>query len=79
VIVCANDDMPLGAVVAFKSRNLVSKVALIGFDALPEALGEVKACNLTATMEQPPGRPELPPCRHSCCVPLATARSQRNK
>ena len=55
VIVCANDDMALGALVALKSWNLVGKVALIGFDALPEALGEVKAGNLTATIEQKPG------------------------
>jgi ABC-type sugar transport system substrate-binding protein len=43
------------ALVALKSRNLVGKVALIGFDALPEALGEVKAGNVTATIEQKPG------------------------
>jgi ribose transport system substrate-binding protein/inositol transport system substrate-binding protein len=55
VIVCANDDMALGALVALKGRNLVGKVALIGFDALPEALGEVKAGNLTGTIEQKPG------------------------
>jgi inositol transport system substrate-binding protein len=35
VIVCANDDMALGALVALKSGNLIGKVALIGFDALP--------------------------------------------
>ncbi len=55
VIVCANDDMALGALVALKSRNLVGKVALIGFDALPEALEEVRAGNLTGTIEQKPG------------------------
>ena len=49
------DDMALGALVALKSRNLVGKVALIGFDALPEALEEVKAGNLTGTIEQKPG------------------------
>lgn len=54
VIVCANDDMALGALVALKSRNLVGKVALIGFDALPEALEEIKAGNLTGTIEQKP-------------------------
>jgi ABC-type sugar transport system substrate-binding protein len=53
--VCANDDMALGALVALKSRNLVGKVALVGFDALPEALGEVKVGNLTATIEPKPG------------------------
>ena len=35
VIVCANDDMALGALQALKARNLVGKVKLIGFDALP--------------------------------------------
>jgi ribose transport system substrate-binding protein/inositol transport system substrate-binding protein len=55
VIVCANDDMALGALEALKGRNLLGKVALIGFDALPEALGQIKAGNDTATIEQMPG------------------------
>jgi len=55
VIVCANDDMALGALEALKARNLNGKVKLIGFDALPEALGQIKAGNLTATIEQMPG------------------------
>ena len=55
VIVCANDDMALGALEALKARNLLGKVKLIGFDALPEALGQVKAGNMTATIEQLPG------------------------
>jgi inositol transport system substrate-binding protein len=55
LIVCANDNVALGAPVALKTHNLVGKVALIGFDALREALGEVKAGNLTATIEQKPG------------------------
>jgi inositol transport system substrate-binding protein len=55
VIVCANDDMALGALEALKGRNLLGKVKLIGFDALPEALGQIKAGNLTATIEQLPG------------------------
>jgi ABC-type sugar transport system substrate-binding protein len=55
VIVCANDDMALGALEALKGRNLVGKVVLIGFDALPEALGQIKAGGLTATIEQMPG------------------------
>jgi inositol transport system substrate-binding protein len=48
-------DMALGALVARKSSILVGKVALVGFDALPEAVGEVKVGNLTATIEQKPG------------------------
>ena len=55
VIVCANDDMALGALEALKTRNLLGKVKLIGFDALPEALGQIKAGNMTATIEQMPG------------------------
>jgi inositol transport system substrate-binding protein len=55
VIVAANDDMALGALEALKGRNLLGKVKLIGFDALPEALGQIKAGNLTATIEQLPG------------------------
>src|ERR1700736_6269304 len=55
VIVAANDDMSLGALEALKARNLLGKVTLIGFDALPEALGQIKAGNLTATIEQMPG------------------------
>ena len=38
VIVAANDDMALGAMEAVKARNLKGMV-IIGFDALPEALG----------------------------------------
>src|SRR4051812_7691131 len=55
VIVAANDDMALGALEALKGRNLTGKVALIGFDALPEALAAIKAGTLTATIEQMPG------------------------
>ena len=55
VIVAANDDMALGALEALKTRNLLSKVKLIGFDALPEALGQIQAGNMTGTIEQLPG------------------------
>jgi ribose transport system substrate-binding protein/inositol transport system substrate-binding protein len=55
VIVAANDDMILGAMEAVKARGLSGKIALIGFDALPEALGRVKDGSLTATIEQFPG------------------------
>jgi ribose transport system substrate-binding protein/inositol transport system substrate-binding protein len=55
VIVAANDDMALGALEALKARNFLGKVKLIGFDALPEALGQIKAGNMTATIEQLPG------------------------
>jgi len=55
VIVAANDDMALGALEALKARNLNGKVVLIGFDALPEALAQIKGGDLTATIEQMPG------------------------
>jgi inositol transport system substrate-binding protein len=55
VIVAANDDMILGAMEAVKARNLSGKVALLGFDALPEALARIKDGSLTATVEQFPG------------------------
>jgi inositol transport system substrate-binding protein len=55
VIVAANDDMALGAMEAVKARNLSDKIAIIGFDALPEALAAVRDGALTATIEQFPG------------------------
>ena len=55
VISCANDDMALGALQALKARNLIGKVKLIGFDALPEALGQIRDGAMTATIEQFPG------------------------
>ncbi len=55
VIVCANDDMALGALEAVKARNLKG-VVIIGFDALPEALAKVRDGELTATIEQFPGK-----------------------
>ncbi|MBV9287510.1 MAG: substrate-binding domain-containing protein [Hyphomicrobiales bacterium] len=55
VIVAANDDMALGALEAVKGRN-VKGVAIIGFDALPEALAKVRDGELTATIEQFPAK-----------------------
>jgi ABC-type sugar transport system substrate-binding protein len=55
VISCANDDMALGAIEALKAKNLVGKVAVIGFDALPEALLAIKNGQQTGTVEQFPG------------------------
>ena len=54
VIVSGNDDMALGAMEAIKARNL-SGIAIIGFDALPEALAQVRDGGMTATIEQFPG------------------------
>jgi len=55
VIVAANDDMALGAMEAVRGRNLEG-IAIIGFDALPEALAQVRDGGLTATIEQFPGQ-----------------------
>jgi len=55
VIVAANDDMALGAIEAVKGRNLKG-LAIIGFDALPEALAKVRDGEMTATIEQFPGK-----------------------
>ena len=55
VIVAANDDMALGAYEALKGRSLQGKVKVIGFDALPEALGSIRDGALAGTVEQFPG------------------------
>jgi inositol transport system substrate-binding protein len=55
VINAANDDMALGAIEALKARNLKG-VVVLGFDALPEALGKVRDGELTATIEQFPAK-----------------------
>jgi len=54
VINAANDGMALGILEVLKERNLLGKVVLIGFDALPEALQQVRDGNMTATVEQMP-------------------------
>ncbi len=55
IIVCANDDMALGALEAVKARNLKG-IKIYGFDALPEALARVKDGSLAGTVEQFPGQ-----------------------
>ena len=54
VIVAGNDDMIFGAIEALKARNITG-VVTIGFDALPEALVQVRDGTLNATVEQFPG------------------------
>ena len=54
VIVCANDDMALGALEAAKARGLTN-IKIYGFDALPEALARIKDGSLAGTVEQFPG------------------------
>jgi ABC-type sugar transport system substrate-binding protein len=53
VIVAANDDMALGALLAANAAGL--NIPIIGFDALPEALASVRDGGLAATVEQFPG------------------------
>jgi ABC-type sugar transport system substrate-binding protein len=53
VIVAANDSMALGALQVARERGL--EIAILGFDALPEALAEVRDGGLLATVEQFPG------------------------
>jgi ABC-type sugar transport system substrate-binding protein len=54
VIVCANDDMALGAIEACAARGF-TKVKIYGFDALPEALVAVRDGTMAGTVEQFPG------------------------
>src|SRR6202046_4585016 len=56
VIVAANDDMALGALEAVQARNLKG-MGIIGFDALPETLGKIRDGEITATIEEFPGKP----------------------
>jgi ribose transport system substrate-binding protein/inositol transport system substrate-binding protein len=55
VINAANDDMALGAIEAVKGRNLKG-ITIIGFDALPEALGKIRDGEMIATIEQFPAK-----------------------
>ena len=55
VIVAANDDMALGAMEAAKGRGM-KDIKIIGFDALPEALAQIRDGGLTATIEQFPAK-----------------------
>ncbi len=57
VIVASNDDMALGAVSALQQSGIAKgKVAVIGYDALPDALRAIRAGDMAATIEQSPGR-----------------------
>jgi ABC-type sugar transport system substrate-binding protein len=53
-IICANDDMALGAIEACAARGFTD-VKIYGFDALPEALVAVRDGTLAGTVEQFPG------------------------
>jgi inositol transport system substrate-binding protein len=52
-IVSANDDMALGAIEALRTENIAAgKVAVIGCDAMPDALNAVKDQWMYATVDQ---------------------------
>lgn len=55
VIIAANDDMALGALEAVLALGLEDEIAILGFDALPEALQSIRDGGLTGTIEQFPG------------------------
>ncbi|HMI19511.1 MAG TPA: substrate-binding domain-containing protein [Sphingomonas sp.] len=52
-ILCLNDNMALGAISALKEAGLApGAVKVLGFDAIPEALDNIKAGKLAATVDQ---------------------------
>ena len=53
MILAANDDMALGAQQVVQEQGL--DIAIIGFDALPEALASIRDGGMLATIEQMPG------------------------
>ena len=53
VILAANDDMAHGAQQVVQEQGL--DIAIIGFDALPEALASIRDGGMLATIEQMPG------------------------
>jgi inositol transport system substrate-binding protein len=55
VIVAENDDMAFGAIEALRTSGL-SGVAVLGFDATPEALKMIKEGQMAVTIEQSPSR-----------------------
>ena len=57
VIVASNDDMALGAVSALQQSGIAKgKVAVIGYDALPDSLRAIRDGEMAATVEQSPGK-----------------------
>lgn len=55
VIIAENDDMALGAVEALRAGNVMG-VRVLGFDASPDALRDVRDGTMAATVEQSPSR-----------------------
>lgn len=56
-VYAANDEMALGAAEAIHARGIdPSKVIIVGYDAIPDALNYIKTGKLDATVEQFPGQ-----------------------
>lgn len=56
VVLCLNDDMAMGALEAVHGAGFSpQEIAVVGFDAIPEALAHIKAGDMAATVEQNPG------------------------
>lgn len=53
-VYAANDEMAMGALEAIKAAGRVSKITMIGCDAIDPAKEEVKKGNLAATIAEPP-------------------------
>ena len=56
VIITANDEMAFGAAEAVDAAGIKGKVHIIGYDALPEALGFVQDGTMVGTVDQFPGK-----------------------
>jgi erythritol transport system substrate-binding protein len=52
-VIAGNDTMALGAVAALKAAGLSKKVKVVGFDGSPDAVDQVKAGTMAATVLQP--------------------------
>lgn len=55
-IFSSNDDMAIGALRAIKAAGKTGKVQVIGFDGTSEALNQIKAGNMLATVAQDPAK-----------------------
>ena len=53
-VYCANDEMALGATEAMTAVNRMSKITLVGNDAIDDALASIKAGKQKATIAEPP-------------------------
>ncbi|HEY7076576.1 MAG TPA: D-ribose ABC transporter substrate-binding protein [Solirubrobacteraceae bacterium] len=52
-VIAGNDTMALGAVAALKAHHLAKKVKVVGFDGSPDAVQQIKAGTMDATVLQP--------------------------